>query len=75
MPLKPLSYREIKRKLEAAGFEVVSQNGSHSHVKFAKDTPEGKKTTIVPCYKEVTVGTIGSILRQAGLRIDEFDSL
>jgi predicted RNA binding protein YcfA (HicA-like mRNA interferase family) len=73
MPLKPLSYREIKRKLEAAGFEVVSQKGSH--VKFAKDTPEGKKTTIVPCYKEVTVGTIGSILRQAGLRIDEFDSL
>ena len=33
MPLKPLSYREIKRKLEAAGFEVVSQKGSH--VKFA----------------------------------------
>jgi predicted RNA binding protein YcfA (HicA-like mRNA interferase family) len=33
MPLKPLSYREIKRKLEAAGFEIVSQKGSH--VKFA----------------------------------------
>ena len=73
MLLKPLSYREIKRKLEAAGFEVISQKGSH--VKFAKDTPEGKKTTIVPCYKEVTIGTIGSILRQAGLRVDEFDSL
>ena len=73
MPLKPLSYREIKRKLEAAGFEVVSQKGSH--VKFAKDTPEGKMTTIVPCYKEVTIGTIGSILRQAGLRVDEFERL
>ena len=45
MPLKPLSYREIKRKLETAGFEVVSQKGSH--VKFAKDTSEGKRTTIV----------------------------
>lgn len=73
MPLKPLSYREIKRKLEAAGFEVVSQKGSH--VKFAKDTTEGKLTTIVPKYKEVTIGTIGSILRQAGLSVDEFESL
>ena len=73
MPLKPLSYREIKRKLEAAGFEVVSQKGSH--VKFAKDTPEGKRTRIVPCYKEVTIGTISSILRQAGLRVDEFERL
>lgn len=73
MPLKPLSYREIKRKLEAAGFEVISQKGSH--VKFAKDTPEGKMTTIVPCYKEVTIGTISSILRQAGLRVDEFELL
>ncbi|MCA2619507.1 MULTISPECIES: type II toxin-antitoxin system HicA family toxin [unclassified Microcystis] len=63
----------MKRKLEAAGFEVVSQKGSH--VKFAKDTPGGKRTTIVPCYKEVTIGTIGSILRQAGLGVDEFDSL
>ena len=73
MPLKPLSYREIKRKLEAAGFEIVSQKGSH--VKFAKDTPEGKRTTIVPRYKEVTIGTIGSILRQAGLSGDEFKNL
>ncbi|GBL12804.1 hypothetical protein MTo_00091 [Microcystis aeruginosa NIES-1211] len=73
MPLKPLSYREIKRKLEAAGFEVISQKGSH--VKFAKDTPEGKMTTIVLCYKEVTIGTISSILRQAGLRVDEFERL
>ena len=73
MPLKSLSYREIKRKLETAGFEVVSQKGSH--VKFAKDTSEGKRTTIVPKYKEVTIGTIASILRQAGLSVDEFEQL
>jgi predicted RNA binding protein YcfA (HicA-like mRNA interferase family) len=46
MSLKPLSYREVKRKLEAAGFQVVSQKGSH--VKFAKETPEGRRTAIVP---------------------------
>ncbi len=73
MPLKPLSYRQIKRKLEAAGFQIVSQKGSH--VKFAKDTIEGKRTTIVPRYKEVQIGTISSILRQAGLTVDEFENL
>ena len=73
MPLKPLSYRTIKRQLERAGFEVVSQKGSH--VKFAKDTKEGKRTTIVPKYKEVSIGTLSSILRQAGLSADEFEQL
>ncbi|HEY9704081.1 MAG TPA: type II toxin-antitoxin system HicA family toxin [Allocoleopsis sp.] len=73
MPLKPLSYREIKRKLEAAGFKIVSQKGSH--VKFAKETPQGRRTAIVPYYKEVTIGTIGSILRQTGLSVDEFEKL
>jgi len=73
MPLKSLSYREVKRRLEAAGFEVVSQK--ESHVKFAKDTVEGKRTTIVLCHKEVRVGAISSILRQAELSIDKLDNL
>ncbi len=73
MPLKPLSYRKVKRKLEAAGFQVVSQKGSH--IKFAKETPEGRRTAIVPNYKEITIGTISSILRQAGLSVDEFENL
>jgi predicted RNA binding protein YcfA (HicA-like mRNA interferase family) len=32
--LKPHPFREIKRRLEAAGFVEVSQRGSH--VKFAR---------------------------------------
>lgn len=73
MPLNPLSYREVKRKLEAAGFVEVSQKGSH--VKFAKSTDEGTRTAIVPRYREITIGTIGSILRQAGISADEFAEL
>jgi predicted RNA binding protein YcfA (HicA-like mRNA interferase family) len=48
MPLKPLSYRQVKRKLEKAGFQIVSQKGSH--VKFAKEIFEGMLTTIAPLY-------------------------
>jgi predicted RNA binding protein YcfA (HicA-like mRNA interferase family) len=73
VPLNPLSYREVKRKLEAAGFVEVSQKGSH--VKFAKTTEEGTRTAIVPRYREITIGTIGSILRQAGISADEFGVL
>lgn len=61
MPLSPLPYREVKRKLEAAGFIEVSQKDSH--VKFAKQTDEGLRTALVPRHREIAVGTLRSILR------------
>lgn len=73
MPLRPLPYREVKRKLEGAGFRIVSQSGSH--VKFTKQTETGTRITIVPEHREIVVGTLRGILRQAGLTPDEFESL
>jgi predicted RNA binding protein YcfA (HicA-like mRNA interferase family) len=73
VPLRPLPYREVKRKLEAAGFTQVSQKGSH--VKFIGRTGGGTRTTIVPRHREVAVGTLRSIMRQAGLDTDEFERL
>jgi len=70
VPLKPLPYREVKRRLEEAGFAEVSQKGSH--VKFAKQTDEGLRTAIVPFHHEISIGTLRSILRQAGLSLDAF---
>ena len=67
--MKPLPFREVKRRLEAAGFVEVSQRGSH--VKFVK----GTRTVIVPNHREVAAGVIRSILRQAGLSQDEFESM
>jgi predicted RNA binding protein YcfA (HicA-like mRNA interferase family) len=71
--VKPLPYREVKRRLEAAGFSEVSQSGSH--VKFARTTAEGTRTTVVPKHKEIAAGTLRSILRQAGLSESEFATL
>jgi predicted RNA binding protein YcfA (HicA-like mRNA interferase family) len=73
VPLRPLPYHEVKRKLEAAGFTEVNQKGSH--VKFAQRTDEGTRIVIVPRHREVAVGTPCSILRQAGLSPDEFEAL
>ena len=73
MQLRPLPYREVKRKLEAAGFKEVSSKGSH--VKFAKVVEGGTYTAIVPQHREVPVGALRSILKQAGISPEEFESL
>ena len=70
-PLRPLPFREVKRKLEAAGFSIIGQKSSH--VKFVKADAEGLRTAIVPRHREVTTGTLRSILRQAGLSPEEFE--
>lgn len=71
--MKPLLFREVKRKLEAAGFAEVAQTGSH--IKFAKITSAGTRTATVPKHREVAAGTLRSILRQAGINAEDFDAL
>jgi len=57
----------------AAGWVEAGATGSH--VKFAKRTPAGTRTAIVPKHREVAVGTLRSILRQAGITPEDFDRL
>jgi predicted RNA binding protein YcfA (HicA-like mRNA interferase family) len=71
--LKPLPFREIKRRLEAAGFVEAGQRGSH--VKFARRSGEVVDTAIVPKKREVPVGTLRSILSQAHVSPDDCDNL
>ncbi len=71
--MKPLSFREVKRKLERASFAEASQSGSH--IKFAKTTDAETRTAIVPKHREVAAGTLRSILRQTGLSESEFEKL
>ena len=73
MPLRPLAFREVRRRLIAAGFAEGEHRGSH--VKFVRRDPEGIRTAIVPHHKEVAVGTLRSVLRQAGLTPEEFEEL
>ena len=64
------SSREVLAALRRAGFEQVSQRGSH--VKLRKGAG---RTVIVPDHHEIARGTLRSILRQAGITPDEFDRL
>jgi predicted RNA binding protein YcfA (HicA-like mRNA interferase family) len=71
--LKPQPFREIKRRLESAGFVEVSQKGSH--VKFVKRSNRNVDTAVVPKKHEVPVGTLRSILNQAHIDPDEWEAL
>ncbi len=73
MPPSRLPYREVRRRLLAAGFVEGDTRGSH--VKFRRTTLKGALVVIVPRHPEVAVGTLRSILRQAGLTPAEFDAL
>jgi predicted RNA binding protein YcfA (HicA-like mRNA interferase family) len=71
--LKPQSFREIKRRLAAAGFAEAGQKGSH--VKFVRRSGETVDTAIVPRKHEVPVGTPRSILNQAHIHPGDWDKL
>ena len=66
MLLKPLSYCQVKRKLEKAGFTIARQRSSH--VKFVRYNSDGVQTAIVSYHREILVGLLRSILRQVNLK-------
>ena len=67
MPDYPvLSGAEIIRALEVIGFRQVRQRGSHVVLR------RGEAGCVVPLHREVKRGTLGGILRQAGVAPAEF---
>lgn len=71
MPKLPrISSREAIRALERLGFEQVRQTGSH--VVMKKETEEGEIGCVVPVHRELKVGTLSGILKQAQITVEEF---
>ena len=68
--LPRLSGKEVIKILSKFGFKPARQRGSH--VFMFKETSQGKKTTVVPLHKEIDKGTLLEIIRQAGLKKEEF---
>jgi len=66
--LPTISGRECVTALEAAGFYVKRRKGSH--VVLRRDDPFGQ--VVVPDHKELDRGTLRSIIRHAGLSVEEF---
>ena len=68
--LQKVSGEVAIRTLEKLGFRRVRQRGSHVILK--KQTSEGEIGCVVPLHKELAIGTLRGILKQARISIDEF---
>ena len=67
MPKLPhVSGAQAVKALERLGFTVARQSGSHIILR------KGSTGCVVPNHKEIKVGTLAGILRQAGISTDEF---
>ncbi|MBS3134276.1 type II toxin-antitoxin system HicA family toxin [Candidatus Woesearchaeota archaeon] len=71
--LPRISGKELIKILSKQGFKLIRQKGSH--VIMIKETSERKITTVVPLHKEIDKGTLLEIIRQCGMKRDEFLSL
>ncbi len=68
---KLYSSRQIVNALKRIGFEIISQKGSH--IKLRGTFDKATFTAIVPNHKEVALGTLQSILKQAGITKKELE--
>ncbi|MGB9775582.1 MAG: type II toxin-antitoxin system HicA family toxin [Anaerolineae bacterium] len=68
--LRRVSGWDAVRALERLGFVQVRQRGSH--VVLKKHIPEGAVGCVVPLHRELAIGTLRGILRQARITPEEF---
>jgi predicted RNA binding protein YcfA (HicA-like mRNA interferase family) len=70
--LPRVSGREVVNALGRIGYAVDRQRGSH--IVLRNEEPPHRRLT-VPNHDEVAKGTLRSIIRQAGLTVEEFKAL
>jgi len=70
LKLRRVSGQEAIRALERLGFVQVRQRGSH--VVLKRQTPEGEVGCVIPLHRELAIGTLRGILRQARVTPEEF---
>jgi predicted RNA binding protein YcfA (HicA-like mRNA interferase family) len=69
--LNNISGQEASKAFEKAGWQRMGQVGSHLVL-----VKTGSRANLsVPQHKELSVGTLRSLIRNAGLTVDEFLAL
>lgn len=64
--LPHVSGAEAVRALEKLGFAIARQKGSHVVLR------RGSIGYVVPMHRELKLGTLASVLKHAGVTVDEF---
>ena len=66
--LQVLSANKVVKALKRAGFKIVRQSGSHSHLW----NRERRILVTVPNHKELAKGTLNAIIKQSKMNREEF---
>jgi predicted RNA binding protein YcfA (HicA-like mRNA interferase family) len=63
-----ISGKEAARAFQRAGWEPIGQVGSH----LVLIKPGVRVNLSIPQHKELSLGTLRSLIRSAGMTVDEF---
>ncbi len=66
--LSNISGKDAVKIFEKAGWEIIGQVGSH----VVMTKPRVRVNLSIPQHKELSVGTLRALIRNAGLSVDEF---
>jgi predicted RNA binding protein YcfA (HicA-like mRNA interferase family) len=69
--LAGISGKEAAKAFQRAGWQPVGQVGSH----LVMIKPGMRVNLSVPQHKELSIGTLRSLIRHSGLTVDEFLAL
>ncbi len=71
--LQSLGYDRVIKALQRDGWVVVRQKGSH--IRLQKHTRTEVLKLTVPAHRPIKRSTLGHILKQANLSVEEFETL
>ncbi len=66
--LRNISGKEAAKAFQKAGWQPVGQVGSH----LVMTKPGVRVNLSIPQHKELSVGTLRALIRNAGMTVDEF---
>ncbi len=66
-----LSGQQVRQALERVGFEFSRQKGSH----MILNRMDPRARVVIPDHREIRIGTLQQILRDAGLSVEDFEKL
>jgi predicted RNA binding protein YcfA (HicA-like mRNA interferase family) len=69
--LANISGKEAVKAFAKAGWQTVGQVGSH----LVMTKPGQRANLSIPQHKELSVGTLRSLIRSAGISVDDFLNL
>ncbi len=71
--LKGLNWKEVEGVLKKCGFQYAPKRGKGSHLAYVrKDESNQILLVIVPRKKDIPINTVLSIIKQAGLTVNDF---